>query len=123
MATAKKPPALLSPRTDAARGLILLVVVVLGLSFLMRGCSFGDDASTTDAAAPAVTVLALTPISAGPSSAVPIATSSAPSPPVATVLNVTGLTLDVVQKELSGADTRAHDQELDRDAGCRRGRG
>ena len=102
MATAPQPT-LPNPRTDAARGLVLLVVVVLGLSFLMRGCSFEDD-DATDVAAPAVTAPAVTP-----NNAAPTATPSTSATPVATVPDVTGLAFDVAQKRLSGWDWRAHD--------------
>jgi len=101
MATVPQPPTLPSPRTDAARGLILLVVMVLGLSFLMRGCDFRDNDGGTDAAAPAVTAPAVTPINAAPTG-----TPSASPTPVATVPDVT---FDVANRRLSGWDLESHD--------------
>ena len=101
MATDMQSPKLPSPRTDAIRGTVLLVVVVLGLSFLLRGCDFDDDGA--DAAMPTVTTPAVAPVKAAP------ATSSAPATPQRTVPDVTGLTFDVAQDQLSGWNWRPHD--------------
>jgi hypothetical protein len=121
MATDPQPPALPSARTDAFRGMILLVVVVLGLSLLLRGCSSDEEESSADAATTSTTAPApsnAAPSTAAPSSTVPSPTSSAPSTPVTTVPDVTGTTLDVAEDQLwdyqqahglTHTSTRAHD--------------
>lgn len=96
MATDLQSPKLPSPRTDAIRGVILLVVVVLGLSFLLRGCDFDDDGA--DAAAPAVTAPGAAPTSSAP-----------PSVETDPVPDLTGLKFDVAQRQLPGWDWEAHD--------------
>lgn len=117
MAIGPQPPRLPSARTDAIRGLILLIVAVLGLSFLMRGCSFEDDGNADAATTSTVTPLP-TSSSSAPSSATPRPSSSAPSSPATTVPDVTGTTLDVAEDRLwayqqahslTRASTRAHD--------------
>jgi len=113
MSSSPNPPQLPSARTDALRGLVLLVVVVLGLSWSMRGCM--AEADSTSGSAASSSAPAAISSSAAPSTAPTSSPSPAPDP---TVPDVTGITLDVAQdrlwsfqQSLSGSDrsVRAHD--------------